>query len=221
MSDSRVRELEATWRTSGAVEDEAAWLQERVRVGDLEQSKLELAAYCGHSGAARSATPLSLEEGEAWLEGLVGYGRIATVRSLIAIAVVSLEAWTRDETCPIEAAHAAQDWILCPCDPHRAAAGLAAGRCEDLYTQAGSFGASEIAACAAKATYETDLASLIRYSVWWGTKRLCESFDDLLEENDLLLAVRADLVPWALGYSDPVRERVEVRARASEHSERD
>lgn len=51
MTDSQLRELERRWRETGAVEDEARYLLERVRAGDLEQEKLELAAYCGHEGA--------------------------------------------------------------------------------------------------------------------------------------------------------------------------
>jgi len=51
MSDAKLRELERRWKESGAVEDEAAYLLERVRVGDLEREKLELAAYCDHPAA--------------------------------------------------------------------------------------------------------------------------------------------------------------------------
>ena len=51
MTDTKLRELERRWKESGSPEDEAAYLLERVRVGDLEKEKLELAAYCGHEGA--------------------------------------------------------------------------------------------------------------------------------------------------------------------------
>lgn len=51
MSDSKLRELERRWKETGAVEDEAAYLLERVRAGDLTQERLELAAYCGHEAA--------------------------------------------------------------------------------------------------------------------------------------------------------------------------
>ena len=51
MADDRLRELERRWKESGAVDDEAAWLLERVRVGGLEAERLQLAAYCGHAGA--------------------------------------------------------------------------------------------------------------------------------------------------------------------------
>ena len=54
VSDQRLRELERKWRETGSVEDEAAYLRERVRVGDLTQERLELAAYCGHEGAGRA-----------------------------------------------------------------------------------------------------------------------------------------------------------------------
>ena len=52
MSDEKLRELERRFKETGSVEDEAAWLKERVRVGDLTQERLELAAYCGYEGAA-------------------------------------------------------------------------------------------------------------------------------------------------------------------------
>ncbi|MEZ6188835.1 MAG: hypothetical protein R3F62_28005 [Planctomycetota bacterium] len=32
--------------------------------------------------------------------------------------------------------------------------------------------------------------------------------------DEVFQAMRADLVPWLLGYSDPVRERVEARRRS-------
>jgi hypothetical protein len=51
VTDERLRELEQRWKASGSPEDEAAYLLERVRTGDLEKEKLELAAYCGHEGA--------------------------------------------------------------------------------------------------------------------------------------------------------------------------
>ncbi len=53
MSDEKLRELERRFKETGSVEDEAAWLVERVRVGDLTQERLELAAYLGHEPARR------------------------------------------------------------------------------------------------------------------------------------------------------------------------
>jgi hypothetical protein len=55
-SDSKLRDLERRWRRTGSVEDEAAYLIERVRVGDLTQERLDLAAYCGHEAATRASS---------------------------------------------------------------------------------------------------------------------------------------------------------------------
>jgi hypothetical protein len=54
MSDTRLRDLERRWMETGSVQDEAVFLLERVRVGDLTRVRLELAAYCGHEAASRA-----------------------------------------------------------------------------------------------------------------------------------------------------------------------
>lgn len=51
MSDERTRSLERLWRETNDPRDEAAYLRERLRVGDLTPERLELAAYCGRPGA--------------------------------------------------------------------------------------------------------------------------------------------------------------------------
>lgn len=55
MSDEKLRELERRWKETGAVEDEAAYLLERVRAGELTQERLELAARMGNRGAMFAA----------------------------------------------------------------------------------------------------------------------------------------------------------------------
>ncbi|MGE0707023.1 MAG: hypothetical protein AB7N76_02470 [Planctomycetota bacterium] len=51
MSDESLRRLERRWQETGAVDDEAALLTERARVGALDPERLRLAAYCGHPAA--------------------------------------------------------------------------------------------------------------------------------------------------------------------------
>ena len=51
MSDEELRALERRWRESGAVEDGAAWLAGRQRVGQLDSAALELLAHLGHEPA--------------------------------------------------------------------------------------------------------------------------------------------------------------------------
>lgn len=51
MGDERRRELERRFRATGAAEDEAPLLRERLRLGELSAARLELAAYLGHHAA--------------------------------------------------------------------------------------------------------------------------------------------------------------------------
>ena len=51
MADDKLRQLERRWRESSTVEDEAALLRERVRVGDLSEGRLRLAASFGQEAA--------------------------------------------------------------------------------------------------------------------------------------------------------------------------
>tara|TARA_R110002072_G_scaffold140386_2_gene284620 strand:+ start:207 stop:338 length:132 start_codon:yes stop_codon:yes gene_type:complete len=41
VSDADLRELERRFRETGSVEEEAAWLQERVRAGELTQEHVD------------------------------------------------------------------------------------------------------------------------------------------------------------------------------------
>lgn len=61
MSDARLRELKRRWQQSGAVDDEAAFLRERVRVGDLTALRLRIAAYAGVPGAILAYGARSLD----------------------------------------------------------------------------------------------------------------------------------------------------------------
>ena len=87
MSDQKLRELERRWRETGSVEDEAAYLRERVRVGDLTQERLELAAYLGHAAACNA---LGREPSPAWrieeLPDLVGSDHEISVAFLLALS---------------------------------------------------------------------------------------------------------------------------------------
>jgi hypothetical protein len=73
-SDVRLRELERRFQRTGDVEDEAAWLQARVRAGDLDRVAVERAASLGYPAAMlispewKSALrPKSSLRGPGWL----------------------------------------------------------------------------------------------------------------------------------------------------------
>lgn len=83
MSDARLRELERRWHESGALEDEVAFLNARVRAGDLLPMRVLQAAACGHEAALRASDaelppPLS-NAWTAWLRAEPGelHARVA------------------------------------------------------------------------------------------------------------------------------------------------
>ena len=51
MGDERLRDYERRWRASGALADEVSYLQERLRLGDLSATKLQLCALLGPPAA--------------------------------------------------------------------------------------------------------------------------------------------------------------------------
>lgn len=87
MSDARLRALERRVLQTGSVEDEAAWLTERVRAGDLARKRLKLAADCGHPPAC-AALDRALPEPLGWRE-VRHVLRHATCAAAIRVAAVA------------------------------------------------------------------------------------------------------------------------------------
>ena len=110
MSDTKLRELERRWKETGAVEDEAAYLLERVRVGDLTQERLELAAYCGHEGARNCITLRSARrepiDHRAWVDGLDRLSHDGALVFSAALAVEALRWWEVHHGRQIDPRHA-------------------------------------------------------------------------------------------------------------------
>lgn len=61
MTDERLRAAERRWREAGTVDDEAAYLRERARAGELAPERLRWAAACGHDAALRVAGAVELD----------------------------------------------------------------------------------------------------------------------------------------------------------------
>jgi len=143
VTDSKLRELERRWKESGSVEDEARYLLGRVRVGNLERGKLELAAYCGHEGALMSvpqlkgARSLPLRD---WLRRLRSrFGREALVRAGLVFAWNCLPTWERvapSDRRPRMAIDAAEEWLRSPGQETEAHAAEMAERASDAFHEA-------------------------------------------------------------------------------------
>jgi hypothetical protein len=244
MADSNLRSLERAFRASGSVEDEAAWLRARIQAGDLEQSKLGLAAYCG-SEAARTLSPPD----EAFSLGLLHqWGQLAGAR-----AVLELCAWSherierefqnadRDSSCHRAVIARTLDglnhWALEPTEHNRRRLGKTTAGIDRVLTEAQFTPdkplAGWLAQCLALAAKETlqlaatrlveskldDLYANALNSSLFLTTRCWPEFHAAAATNRRQgyekeeEVVKRGLVPWALGYRDPVSERVEARQR--------
>ncbi|MBX3465907.1 MAG: hypothetical protein KF878_03285 [Planctomycetes bacterium] len=135
MSDARLRELERRWRRTGAVDDEALYLAERARAGDLAAERLALAAALGHEAARRAApSPPATDDDQRLVKAVSTCGVEALVRAQVALARWSLGALAMARDRPPEPAlaaaalaiGAAEAWLRCPCDRCVRAAQVAA-----------------------------------------------------------------------------------------------
>ena len=73
MSDERLRELERRFKETGTIEDEATWLLERVRAGELVRDKLRVAADLGHQASQLTLSdqgPESIDHAICYSPGL-------------------------------------------------------------------------------------------------------------------------------------------------------
>lgn len=62
MADQALRRVERSFHGTGSTEDEAAHLQARLRAGDLDRTRLRLAARLGHPAARLLVDDLSIGE---------------------------------------------------------------------------------------------------------------------------------------------------------------
>jgi hypothetical protein len=122
MSDAKLRDLERRWKETGTVEDEAAYLLERVRVGDLSRERLELAAYCGHEAARRAVGPTAADAARhadtaEWYAGIRRWGTEPLARGAVAAVAWACTAYKSlrpdDPRCGL-AIEAARRWCVRP-----------------------------------------------------------------------------------------------------------
>ena len=217
MVDDRLRELERRFRGTGAVEDEAAWLRERLRVGELAPERLDLAADLGHRASqaarGRSAGAPAREE----LAGiLTRRGKEVCARAAVAVVRDAAPALGGAPRAVLAALEDAEQWIVCPCVEHLS---RAAGHWWQFRTADTTLGwlAAQVACVAgydpegwAEPSTPEELEELLAYSLGYMPGFL-ETAGEL---EGVVQAAASELVPWALGHEDPVRDRVEARAQA-------
>jgi hypothetical protein len=89
VSDTRVREAERRWRESGVIDDEAAWLAERVRAGLTRRLHLEWLTFFGDATAARAVERL----GGAQESALAPYDRAEAHEDAAWVRTLLVDDW--------------------------------------------------------------------------------------------------------------------------------
>lgn len=203
VSDERLRTLEARWKQSGLVEDEAAWLLERTRCGDLSPERLELA-----SGLGDPASRLALNhersyqppERGAFLRWACTLEPTTRIRVVLASARSLLARSGETDTGPggsaaEEALRSVGAWAVCPCGDHLSQVLEHDGLSSHMLDFADP-----------RHQAATALQSLVEFLRRGDEKALDLALIRASHSNPLV-AVQGELIPWALGRSDPLAER--------------
>jgi hypothetical protein len=217
---------------------EARLLLERVRAGELTEDQLRLAAQLGHEPAMAcvgEGTPPARMR--SWCYGLDRWSPAAGVRACVAVASLleqrtaglakKLMIWAPPPPIPAsayEALLAVQAWILDPTDEAAELAAFEASRSraavQDLLARHDTgpqwtrlpLTVRPVVRFADFAGRVGQLPASSEYH-WYGA---IKQVMDVERQATVQAAIQAELVPWALDFSDPIRERVEAREAAGE-----
>lgn len=224
-----MRELERRWRTTRAVEDEVALLQERARAGLLTLERLRVAAACGHAAAAILCGPgrqgllgrvadavRRAWSGDALSTRLIACSEEGSRRAALAFCETALESeqeWPDDLR-----AHAAacvrglEAWLDGPCEAHAEAARTARRSVEEHVESVADVpivrgpheprALAQWAHCAASAAWTIDsVRALVDCEEAAIADRMLRYPDEARAEAGRVVrrAVSARVVAWALG----------------------
>lgn len=236
MADADLRALERRWLESRSTEDEVRWHAARLRAGRVTEQGLVIAAGLGHEASARLAPsvglgPLELldhpESSPGKQPGARARAALGLARAMAALHVVLLPRHSDEHQAPREeriasvqrSLQTAETWARCPC-PHHAASmawlpEIALNDCApaccweeaDFAGQLVGLALDAIAECARRAPrgrwFFPSAAAL--FAPETRQARLDEGMPAELQRA-AEEAIRAAVLPWALGLSDPLRD---------------
>jgi hypothetical protein len=173
-----------------------ALARRRAKLGD---ERLKVAAYLGHA-AARSLIACEVDDREdlyGWAANLADHGAAAAVRAALALAELGRDRMGAAREDVDRARDVAAAWLACPCADHIA---LASGAWTSLPSH------EWLRAGPAIATMTHTLPERNWNAA--AAMKLGNAADALAKRTSAKRvrdAVRAALLPWALGQSDPAR----------------
>lgn len=213
MTDARLRDLERRFAESGAATDEVALLVERARLGLLARDRLELAIYLGSQpardalGGPPTVAPRAPRGGVlGWVFKLEPWGPFVSLRAAIAACRLLVK---DTDTPPHEGLllglQAAEAYAVDP-TPERVewAKTVVVGTPTLLGTRWHG-----CRLCVAVVDFMQN--GVTNHFVWKAKAAAGQVAEDLGKEMPVRAAIVRELLPWALGHGDPVRERVEAR----------
>jgi len=236
--DHRTRDLERSSQAGDAAA-EVLLLRRRLRAGDLRPDGLSLAAFLGHP-ASRELLADEAPEVPAgyqdWLQELRPRGPEVVMRASLAAAsrvAALLEPLLRtsDAEHPQPILDATAEALVCPCLPHMGSVLQAAQACEDArraphavqldrQREAAISASTSIALLFGDPDGPWEVMHHARLAAFAAVQPDSAAHEDGGADPDTLPgkagrlikdAVRGELVPWALGYGDPVRMQVAKR----------
>lgn len=231
--DHRTRDLQRSAQ-AGDRSAEVLLLRRRLRAGDLSPEGLSLAAFLGHPASRELLAPEAPEVPagyQDWLEQLRPRGHEVVMRASVAAArrVASLLAPLlrgSDAEHPQPILDAAEEALVCPCLPHVASVLRAAQACAearrrpeavrlDREREAAVSAATSIALLFADPDSAWEVMHHARLAAFAAVRADPGADQDTLPGRAghvIKDALGAELIPWALGYGDPVRARAVERS---------
>ncbi len=204
MSDQRLRDLDRD-AADGGLMAEARLLVERVRVGDLTEERLRLAAYLGHEPArlalGREAPAAEAGPAAGLILGLKPYGPPAFIRAAVAVARLVADSPDANLVKPLRA------WLRCMCADHAAIVrreSQTRGRLAnwDVAHVGSTFNLTKnVVFRLARRASSTDRAQLCPPP---SAPEPDEPLDLAPCDAQVRAAITLALVPWSLGLGDPV-----------------
>lgn len=203
MSDSRLRDLERRWRQTGAVEDEAAYLTERVRTGDLSETMKQVLLLCEYPAASLAfrarLTPFLAPD--TWISLLAGTSLETDVRAAIACARLILP--IPATALPRRSLEASITQVVTPTEQNRTFAERAWSTCHEEYLshffgeehQTIVEGSIAVILLTAEIILHRDMPQPLT-SIFHRAR-------GLRGVDNVVTAIKSDLIAWALG-NDPL-----------------
>lgn len=178
---------------------EGSALLRRVRKGELSQRALELLGALDHAPALEALGSHAPEEEpdlKRWVRNLDAFGPQVSARIVVICARLLLPVLERDGIAHREALAAidlAETWLRCPCDEH-------ARDAQRVHNETIAAGMRTQSDSAETAVLVAAFAALVA-SMPTPAMDVAADAADVAGEDKVRRAVRAELVPWALGAS--------------------